>query len=106
VKTFSDRPTDAAAKAESGWAASNLPHVAPSATPADGPVRAERPAAAADQAEPIPSPTPRAEAVEPTVAPIGPSVEPAPPAHDQRDVPATGTSGRPILRSLHSGQTT
>jgi hypothetical protein len=104
VKTFSDRPADAAAKAESGWGASNLPHVDPSAVPADGAVRAERPAAA--PAEAIPSPAPRAEAAEPTVAPIGPSVEPAPPAHDQRDVPATGTSGRPILRSLHSGQTT
>jgi hypothetical protein len=106
VKTFSDRPADAAAKTESGWGASSLPHVDPSAAPADGAVRAERPATEAAPAEAIPSPTPRAEAAEPTVAPVGPSVEPAPPAHDQRDVPATGTSGRPILRSLHSGQTT
>ena len=104
VKTFSDRPADAAAKTESGWGASNLPHVDPSAAPADGAVRAERPATEAAPAEAIPAP--RAEAAEPTVAPIGPSVEPAPPAHDQRDVPATGTSGRPILRSLHTGQTT
>jgi hypothetical protein len=84
--------------------ASSLPHVDPA--PAAGAVRAERPAADAVQAEAIPSPAPRTESPEPTVAPVGPSVEPAPPAHDQRDVPATGTSGRPMLRPLHSGQTT
>ena len=106
VKTFSDRPADAAAKTESGWGASNLPHVDPAAAPADGAVRAERPAADAAPAEAIPSPAPRAEAAEPTVAPVGPAVEPAPPAHDQREVPATGASGRPMLRPLHSGQTT
>jgi len=72
-------------------------------------VRAERPAAeAADAQRPEAIPAPASPGVEqqPTIAPPGPAVEPAPPAHDQREVPAAATSGRPILRPVHSGHTT
>jgi hypothetical protein len=99
VKTFSDRPAEAPAAAE-GWGASTLPHVDPHQ--GSTAVRADRPAVEATgeaAAEAIPSP-------EPTVAPVGPAVDPAPPAHDQRDVPAASTSGRPLLRSLSGGYDT
>ena len=101
VKTFSDRPAEApAAAAAEGWGASSLPHVDPQQ--GGTAVRADRPTVEANEeaaAESIPSP-------EPTVAPVGPAVDPAPPAHDQRDVPAASTSGRPLLRSLSGGHTT
>jgi hypothetical protein len=106
VKTYSDRPAESAAKAEEGWAASDLPHKDPAPAAGGEAVRAEKPAAEADAAEAIPSPSARGAEREPTVAPLGPVVEPAMPAHDTRDVPATGTSGRPLLRSLNSGHTT
>jgi len=111
VKTYSDRPADGrepSAKATPGWGPSSLPHQDPKQAPAMAAtgeaVRAEKPAAAA---ETIPSPAAREdEPRQPTVAPLGPTVEPAPPAHDERDAPAAEASGRPLLRSLHTGQTT
>jgi hypothetical protein len=112
VKTYSDRPAESAAKAEEGWAASDLPHKDPAPAAGGEAVRAEKPAAEAAAAEAIPSPVAGGKAQEPTVAPLGPAVEPAPPVHDlrdqrdQRDVPATGTSGRPVLKSLRTGHTT
>ena len=103
VKTYSDRPTETPATASEGWGASELPHVDPQQGTS---VRADRPAAEAtgsESAEQIPSP---AASQEPTIAPLGPAVEPAPPVHDQRDVPAANTSGRPLLQPLHAGHTT
>jgi hypothetical protein len=106
VKTFSDRPADgAAAEVREGWGASNLPHQDPTQAGAEA-VRVEKPVAEAATAEAIPSPPARGEEQAPTVAPLGPVVEPAPPTHDERDVPATGTSGRPLLKSLRDGHTT
>lgn len=105
VKTYSDKPADAAAAATDGWKASTLDHSAP-ASPTKGSeaIRAEKPAADAGtlkNIEPIPAPPARQPAAAaaapventPTVAPLGPAVEPAPPVHDERDVPAAKTSG-------------
>jgi hypothetical protein len=41
-----------------------------------------------------PAPSVQAPAGQPTIAPLGPSVEPAPPAGATRDVPAAETAGR------------
>jgi hypothetical protein len=107
VKTFSDKPADAPAKAAEGWHGSSLDHVDPTAKA--GAVRADRPVddnAALKPIETIPAPAAKQDAVapapkapatpeptpEPTVAPLGPAVEPAPPAADTRDVPAAETS--------------
>ena len=113
IKTYSDRPADAAAAgtAEGGWGSSNMPHVDtsnPATGASTGPaaVSAERPAIGGEEAEPIPSPAASDKAAEPTIAPLGPKVEPAPPAHDERDIQATGASGRPLLRSLQTLHTT
>ena len=113
MKTFSDKPADAAPKSTEGWTGSAQPHVDPSKAEA---VRAQKPVEnkAANDAgtlrpiesipapaakEPAPrtppavgeDPTPRA-TQQPTIAPLGPSVEPAPPAADTRDLPAAETS--------------
>jgi hypothetical protein len=74
-------------------------------------VRAEKPIDNATSAlrpiEAIPTPAakepaaPTLKAPEPTVAPIGPAVEPAPPAADTRDVPAAETSSG-LLRRIES----
>jgi hypothetical protein len=105
VKTFSDKPADAPAKAVEGWHGSSLDHVDPTAKA--GAVRADKPvddSAALKPIETIPAPAAKQDAVapklpaapkptpEPTVAPLGPAVEPAPPAADTRDVPAAETS--------------
>ena len=111
VRTYRDRPADGAAgeqaaEAEQGWGSSRLPHVDPQQGGAA--TEARRPPSGGERtgAEDIPSPIAAEKNQEPTVAPLGPAVEPAPPAHDERDLPVTGTSGRPVLRSLHSGHTT
>jgi hypothetical protein len=91
VRTYSERPADSAAAAATGsWGSSDMPHADPRVT--------ERPTTASDASpvETIPSPR----ETEPTLATPGPSVEPAPPAHDQRDTPTSGTSGRPLLRPM------
>jgi hypothetical protein len=115
MKTFSDKPADQPAKPQEGWTSSAQPHVDPSQAEAvrtQKPVAPQQPAPTRDDAanlrpiEPIPTPPAKAEAVapqppaaapkaaqEPTIAPLGPSVEPAPPAADTRDVPAAETSG-------------
>jgi hypothetical protein len=101
VKTFSDKPADAPAKAAEGWHGSSLDHVDPAAKA--GAVRADKPVdenTALKPIETIPAPAAKQDAVapappaapEPTVAPLGPVVEPAPPAADNRDVPAAETS--------------
>ena len=108
MKTFSDKPADQPAKPQEGWTSSAQPHVDPAQAEA---VRAQKPVAPREDAanlrpiESIPTPPAKAEAAapqtpaapkaapEPTVAPLGPSVEPAPPAADTRDVPAAETSG-------------
>jgi hypothetical protein len=116
-KTFSDKPADQPAKSQEGWTGSAQPHVDPSqaeAVRAQKPVAPQQPSAARNDndaatlrpIESIPTPPAKAEAAapqpqpaapkpaqEPTVAPLGPSVEPAPPAADTRDVPAAETSG-------------
>ena len=129
TKTYSDKPADAPARVEEGWKGSGLDHVDPKSAAqsavgtggANGTVSAERPIAAgvdgARSVETIPTPSAKdpgsfgngaAAAREPAVAPLGPSVEPAPPAADPQDVPAAGTSGR--LRRIElpaaDGQTT
>ncbi len=113
IKTYSDKPADAAAVATEGWTASSLGHVAPStAEPrqADKPV-IESPAGASLKAIPEPADTPSAIVPKedtPTLAPAaGPVVEPAPPAHDVRDMPSAKTSStgllmRPILSDDHT----
>jgi hypothetical protein len=115
MKTFSDKPADQPVKPQEGWTSSAQPHVDPAqaeAVRAQKPVAPQQPTAARDEAanlrpiESIPAPPAKAEAAapqapaaapkpaqEPTVAPLGPSVEPAPPAADTRDVPAAETSG-------------
>ncbi len=68
---------------------------APTSAPTSTPSRALQPPAAPDQ--------------EPTVAPLGPAVEPAPPANDTRDVPATETSdfGRGLTNEVsHNNRST
>ena len=109
LKTYSDRPAETARPTAEGWGGSDLPHTDPKQGDASA-VRAERPAAEAgsevERAESIPAPKSPAVEPEPTIAPPGPAVEPAAPTHDQRDVPAASTSGRPLLRPVHSGHTT
>jgi hypothetical protein len=125
VKTFSDKPADAAPKTTEGWAASNLDHVDPK-TGSQGAATtrtAEKPVAPADDAslrkvESIPTPAAKEPATagapaaaaapaekQPTVAPPGPAVYPPPPASDTRDVPAAETSG-PGPGSSTRGHTT
>lgn len=118
VKTYSDKPADAAAAATDGWRGSTLDHSAP-ASPAQAPaaVRADKPAGEAGNLksiEPIPAPAASAPAAAatpvettPTVAPLGPAVDPPPPAHDERDVPAAKTSapGRGLI-AIPSDHTT
>ena len=114
MKTFSDKSSAAAPQAPEGWTGSAKPHVDPAQAEA---VRAQKPvenkaASEGSNLRPVESiqtppakqpavkpapapgddPTPRA-TQEPTIAPLGPSVEPAPPAADTRDVPAAETSG-------------
>jgi hypothetical protein len=89
VRTYSERPTDSAPATSKGWGSSDMPHADPRVT--------ERPKTEG-MATPEAIPSPRE--AEPTLATPGPAVEPAPPAHDQRDVPASGTSGRPLLRPM------
>ena len=93
VKTFSDKPADAAPKAPEGWTGSGLEHVDPAKKAgSNGAVRADKPVEPAIGNRPVETiPTPSAK--EPTVAPLGPAVEPPPPAADTRDVPAAETSG-------------
>jgi hypothetical protein len=113
LKTFSDKPAEAPAAAE-GWKAAAV-HPEPAAQPeayrAQKPV--ENPTSALRSIEPIPGPaaasSPSAVApVEqaPTIAPPGPAVEPAAPAHDLRDVPAAKTSGTGFLRPIPADHTT
>ncbi len=90
ARTYSDRPTTSTAT--EGWGASELPH----ANPRSAMVKVDRPTT--DDAAPESIPSPRE--VEPTIAAPGPAVQPAPPAHDERDVPASGTSGRPLARPM------
>jgi hypothetical protein len=119
VKTFSDRPAEAATPtpAADGWKASNLEHTDPSIGTKAEVRRAEKPAAESARGElrkiePIPAPAtsvPSAATTPekvPTIAPPGPVVEPAAPAHDPRDVPASETSGRGILRPIPADHTT
>jgi Meckel syndrome type 1 protein len=117
VKTFSDKPADAAPKTAEGWDSSPLDHVDPERSAADDrqAVRAEKPAAAEAgeelrKIEAIPAPAAKEPAAqvapEPTVAPPGPAVYPPPPASDARDVPTAKTSGtslpRPVGPRAHS----
>jgi hypothetical protein len=95
VRTYSERPTDTAAASSEGWGSSDMPHADPRVT--------ERPTTEGT-ATPEAIPSPRE--AEPTLATPGPAVEPAPPAHDQRDVPTSGTSGRPLLRPMQSSDHT
>ncbi len=67
-----------------------MPHTDPRVT--------ERPTNGNGATPPEAIPSPRE--AEPTIAPPGPAVEPAQPAHDQRDVPTSGTSGRPLMRPI------
>jgi hypothetical protein len=118
VKTFSDKPADAPAPVADGWKASEYGRgTAAQATQPEA-YRAEKPAADADagtalrRIESIPSPAASEPAASipaekaPTVAPVGPSVDPAPPAHDPRDIPAAGTSGRGVLKPITADHTT
>jgi hypothetical protein len=134
AKTYSDKPADAPARVEEGWKGSGLDHVDPksatqSAVGTNGAAggsantfRAERPLGSGTEgvrsAETIPTPSAKDVGAtgsgstatrEPTVAPLGPSVEPAPPASDPKDVPAAGTSGhlrRIEVPASSDGQTT
>lgn len=120
LKTFSDKPADAAAPAAEGWTKSGLDHVDPVRTGSAEARRAEKPAADAAPAETlrrvesIPAPAAKEPAAasaatpqEPTLPAAGPAVEPAPPAHDARDVPAATTSGTGLgLTSIPSGHST
>ena len=107
-KTFSDAPAAAMPKAPEGWGGSELKHIDPEAA---GAIRARRPVE--NDLEPISTPeaksvdadsqaTPR---TEPTVAPPGPAVEPAPPQGSTRDVPAAETSAAPYP-TVRGGHTT
>jgi hypothetical protein len=113
LKTFSDKPAAAAAPVGEGWTASPLQHVDPAKTAGVQSRVAEKPLAdSAVAAEAIPSPSAAVPSVTvpaeptPTVAPAGPAVEPAQPAHDLRDVPSAKTSGagflKPILTPDHT----
>jgi hypothetical protein len=122
LKTFSDKPSEVPPqKAEAGWGSSTLQHVDPKAAaePASGGYRAEKPAADAaapemKKIEAIPAPSAKEPAAatapagkEPTIAPLGPSVYPPPPAADTRDIPAAETSGRPwTQQTVQRGHTT
>jgi hypothetical protein len=113
MKTFSEKPAGTAAPAADGWKAATPERVTQS-PPQPEAYRAEKPAdtGSLSRIEPIPS----AAAAEPsatvpdegapTIAPVGPAVEPAPPVHDPRDVPAAGTSGTGFLRPIPSNHTT
>ena len=115
-KTFSDK--SAMSPAAEGWTGSGLQHVDPKQAPATGnaagAIRVEKPTDTGNELrslETIPTPTGKDAAAapapavgqSPTVAPLnlqpqsGPAVEPAPPASDPKDVPASETSGR-LLR--------
>jgi hypothetical protein len=113
LKTFSDKPAAAAAPVSDGWTASPLQHIDPAKTAGVQSRVAEKPLAdSAVAAEAIPSPSAAVPSVTvpaeptPTVAPAGPAVEPAQPAHDLRDVPSAKTSGagflKPILTPDHT----
>jgi hypothetical protein len=107
MKTYSDRPADAAPAAAEGWGASTRDHVDPRAgseTAASGAgdaYRAERPASDATPLRPIeampepaveqPQPS-AADALQPTVAPPGPAVYPPQPAGSTRNLPTAETS--------------
>ena len=120
LKTFSDKPADASAPAAEGWTKSSLDHVEPSRSGAAETRRAEKPAADATpaealrRAEPIPTPAAKEPAAASAAAPqegnlpaAGPTVEPPPPSHDLRDVPAATTSGNGRgLTSIPSGHST
>jgi len=116
TKTFSDK--SAVSPAAEGWTGSGLQHVDPKQAPATGnaagAIRVEKPTDTGNELrslETIPTPTGKDAAAapapaagqSPTVAPLnlqpqsGPAVEPAPPASDPKDVPASETSGR-LLR--------
>jgi len=121
TKTFSDK--SAVSPAAEGWTGSGLQHVDPKQAPATGnqatsnaagAIRAEKPTDTGNELrslETIPTPTGKDAAAapapavgqSPTVAPLnlqpqsGPAAEPAPPASDPKDVPASETSGR-LLR--------
>jgi hypothetical protein len=111
LKTFSDKPTEAAAPAGEGWTASPLQHVDPAKSAAETRTVEKPVTSVAPTTETIPSPTAAAPSAKvptatipseptPTVAPAGPSVEPAPPAHDLRDVPAAKASGAGFLKPI------
>jgi hypothetical protein len=104
-KTFGD---GAAAPAPEAWGGSKRDHI----DPKSGAVRAEKPASGGElqPVESIPAPAAKApsaapkaaaptnedasrKAPEPSVAPLGPVVDPPPPASDDRDAPAAETSG-------------
>jgi hypothetical protein len=114
-KTFGDTPASEPARQPEGWGGSNLRHVDPETA---GSVRAQKPVEG--QLETIPAPAAKSESAgsaavpaedslspkqEPSVAPLGPAVEPAPPAGSTRDVPAAKTSAAP-QQSGGGGQTT
>ncbi|MDA1040302.1 MAG: hypothetical protein O3A37_08460, partial [Planctomycetota bacterium] len=105
-KTFSDMPAPAVKKEAEGWQGSNLQHIDPETA---GAVRAEKPVE--DGLEPISTPEARSPAAgpegssEPSVAPVGPAVEPAPPVGSSRDVPAAETSAIPPFAG-RGGRTT
>jgi hypothetical protein len=121
LKTFSDRPADAATPAPEGWAPSPRGHVDPQEGSTGGlePRRTDRPtgdlqAEAAEAAEvplsrieSIPAPQQAApqqaappqaapQQATPQIAPLGPDVFPPPPASDLRDTPTGTTSGRGV----------
>ena len=105
-KTFSDKPAPAAQQQPEGWGSSDLQHVDPEAA---GAVRAQKPVE--DSLEPISTPEARPSAgdtrtaPQPSVAPLGPAVEPAPPRGSTRDVPAAETSAAPFP-AARGGHTT
>jgi hypothetical protein len=96
-KTFSDMPAPARQKQPEGWGSSDLKHVDPEAA---GAVRTQKPVESG--LEPISTPEARPSATDtqaapqPSVAPLGPAVEPAPPRGSSRDVPAAETSAAPF----------
>jgi hypothetical protein len=117
-KTFGD---GAAAPPPAGWGGSRLDHV----DPKSGAVRAEKPATAAGMQplESIPTPAAKEPAAapaagqpaaseapkkspEPSVAPLGPAVDPPPPAGDGRDAPAAEKTGGGVTRAVSRFTTT
>jgi hypothetical protein len=115
LKTFSDKPAEMSPPVTDGWKASTLDHADPVPTAAET-RQADKPIVEvvpgrSNEAMPAPAaaapstalPTEQA----PTIAPPGPLVEPAAPAHDLRDVPAAArTSGTGFLRVIPSDHTT